>query len=140
MADDDWSIYEVLEPDADGQLVDHGSNRPVSRALAESGDPIETAISKLKLLEYHGWPAARGLLDVDEADDKTPKIWILKCKPSCWRFYFHVYETRRRIVLLHVRCKKRNRRSSSDSTRARNVLGALGARRSGIILFEFPPS
>lgn len=140
-----WTTYEILLRDADGKL-DAAGERPFSNDLAGDGDPVQTAIQKMRLLQHHGWPDARlnlkdkrGKLLIDRADDEDPKIWILKCKPSCWRLYFCVYSDTKRIVYLYAVCKKRPDRDPADSVRARHRFdGFGGSRRSGIARFDFP--
>lgn len=96
---------------------------------------------------YHGWPKARlhmrddrGKPLIVRADDLDPEIWILKCKPSCWRLYFHVYKESKRIVYLYAKCKKKDAQNDSDSAHARGAFNALRPGSSGIIKFDFPAS
>lgn len=133
-----WKSFEVALPDTRG-LFSEKSPRPVSEEMAGTGDRLETAINKMKLLQLHGWPAAKRALLIDRADDESPDIWILKCKPSCWRLYFHVYEEQERILYVLAKCKKTTPRKARDSVRARNVFNRVQARSAAIVEFEFPP-
>ena len=139
-----WETYEVILREADGTLSE-GGVRPFSQKLADHGDPITTALGKMWLVGFHGWHKARlHLVDhigkplIVRADSKEPEIWILKCKPSCWRLYFHVYQDSKRIVYLYAKCKKKNAQDAADAARARTVLNGLRPGGSGIIAFEFP--
>ncbi len=143
-----WVTYEVLKRDSQGRLVASGE-RPFSESLADGGDCLASAIGKMWLVGAHGWPEAKRVLRDDKgrplinrADDKDPAIWILKCKPSCWRLYFHVYPNQnqgeRRILYLHAKCKKKDRRDEEDARHARTVFESVRPGGSGIIRFEFP--
>ena len=112
--------------------------RLYSEDLADHGDPIGTAMNKMWLCQQHGWPDARGPLVIDPADDDEPQIWILKCKPNCWRLYFHVTQANRRFIYLYAVCKKKQRRDAEDATRARTRLYRIWNHRSGIVRFDFP--
>ena len=133
-----WSSWHIC-------LLDEHSEWkrfPVAQALAAGiGDDPDTAIQKMRLFERLGWPAAKGSLIVEKADDNSPEIGILKCKPSCWRLYFYVYQRTprdKRILYLLALCKKRNAQRPEDTTRARNLLAAALDGRIKIIQWNFP--
>jgi hypothetical protein len=126
-----WTSWEVCLP-GDGSWT-----RPVSDLLASGvGDPPETALNKVRLLQTLGLPDARKSLIIDKADDEKPPILILKCKPSCWRLYFYARHDERRIIYLYGKCKKKNKRDSQDSRNARAVFERL--RDGGVQVARFP--
>jgi hypothetical protein len=137
-----WTSWQVCLPDDKGQWT----NYPVAEVLlAGAGDDPETALQKMKLFETLGWPAARASLFIDKADDKEPPIGILKCKPSCWRLYFHVFEQNhddntkdKRILYLIAVCKKANAQQAQNTVRARNLLTAALDGRIKISRWIFP--
>src|SRR5688572_9189301 len=119
-----WETFEVVLRDERGQL--DTNRRPFSAALEAGGEQPSLAIGRMWLAQYHGWPqAARSMRDdqghavIVRADNKTPEIWILKCKPSCWRLYFHVYKDQKRFAYLFARCKKADSQNAGDAKRAR---------------------
>src|SRR5687768_995408 len=75
-----------------GQSLNHA----IFDALAVSGRIPRPAINKMRLVQDHGWPEARTSMKDDNGHrlivKKNQIIWLLKCKPSCWRLYFYVYE------------------------------------------------
>jgi hypothetical protein len=101
-----WDSFEVVLRGTDGKL--DPKQKPFSNSLtAGDGDPTHRAVQTMWLVQYHGWPKAKRVLKdgqgkplIDRADDEKPAIWILKCKPSCWRLYFRVYEEAHQIVYL----------------------------------------
>jgi hypothetical protein len=134
------STYEVIQRDENG---DHAIT-PFSDALAASGVLAKQAVTKMRMLHEISWPEARDALKDDQGHrlivSKDDRIWLLKCKPSCWRLYFYVSEnaTTTRIVYVHAVCKKRNRENPSDATHARSIVDTIRPGGSGISAFEFP--
>jgi hypothetical protein len=134
-----WTTWEVCSPSHGGSWND--PRRPVSETMARSGDPTTTAIGKMKLLQTLGLPEGFRSLIIEKADGGDPTIYILKCKPCCWRLYFYACkesETAKRIVYLHAKCKKKNKQDPDDAKHARLALGALDAGGMRIIRFQFP--
>lgn len=131
-----WTSWEVVSPDGEGQLT----KRPVSSEMDRCGDQLETPINKMRLFEHHGWPDARskGVLEISRSDTTAPKLWILKCKPSCWRLYLYVDPPQKRLVYLYAKCKKKWKQDAEDSRKARRVFQSVQAGRFGIIAFQFP--
>jgi hypothetical protein len=140
-----WESFEVVLRGVD-RRSDREQQTPFSDELfSGDGDPIQTALQKMWLVQSHGWPEAirqlrdgRGKPLIDRADDADPAIWILKCKPSCWRLYFHVYIAQSRIAYLYAKCKKRTRREAADSVRARRLFDGLRPGGSALAPFPFP--
>ena len=138
-----WVSYEVVLRASDGRL--DPERRPFSAALSKGGDQITTALTKMWLVGYHGWPhAILALVDdrrkplIQRADDAEPEIWILKAKPTCWRLYFYVYKEKQRLAYLHACCKKKNARDQTDCDIARTLFRSIGgARGHGLIEFHF---
>ena len=71
---------------------------------------------------------------------KDDHIWLLKCKPACWRLYFYVWtnEKSKRIIYVHAVCKKTDEEDPSDAREARRVFDGIRPGGSAIRLFEFP--
>ena len=111
MALSEWALCEI-EYDREGP-----TQRPVTRELSAHGKVGERAraIGCLRLLRLQGWPEARKSLLVDEP---LEGIFVLKCKPSCWRLYFHVEQTQKMFLLLHAVCKKAQKRDPNDPKKA----------------------
>jgi hypothetical protein len=92
------------------------------------------------MVQELGWPEARRSLKDDHGKPlivrKDEPIWLLKCKPSCWRLYFYVWEKGeiKRIIYVHAVCKKTNKEDPRHAAEARRIAGCGGA----ITLFEFP--
>jgi len=142
----EWATLEVVLRDATGKLDSSGA-RPFSDALPSDGPAAaKTAIQKMLLVESLGWPSARldlkdeyGKPRIERSDDKAPQIYILKCKPTCWRLYFYVDHKRKYFVYLYAKCKKKQRRDPADSASARRLYQSLsGPKSNGIDYFQFP--
>lgn len=140
-----WASFEVVLRGRDGKLDPKA--KPFSGVLfSGDGDEITTALQKMRLAQTHGWPDARLYLKdkrgkplVDRADDeKEPPIYLLKCKPGCWRLYFYVDSAAHRFTYLSAKCKKKQEREASDSVRARNAYNNFVARNHGLVEFRFP--
>jgi hypothetical protein len=87
----EWTTYEVCDVDESGLCT----ATPFYDILASS-DGLGKAARKMLLIEEFGWPAAKLLLTDDLGRrlvvKKDDLIWLLKCKPSCWRLYFYVWD------------------------------------------------
>src|SRR6267154_4998287 len=87
-----WITYEVLQRDSQGEHT----IMPFSTALAVSGTTPTQAINKIRHVQALGWPVAKRELKDNHGHPLIVKkddiIWLLKCKPSCWRLYFYVWE------------------------------------------------
>src|SRR5258705_13250557 len=87
-----WTTYEVYQRDTQGKHT----ITPFSTALARPGDLPTQAVTKMRMVQDLGWPEAKRCLKDDCGHPlvvkKDDKIWLLKCKPKCWRLYFYVYE------------------------------------------------
>src|ERR1700719_4469119 len=135
------TTYEVIQRDENG----NHAITPFSETLAVSGVLAKQAITKMRMLQEISWPEARNALKDDQGHrlvvSKDDRIWLLKCKPSCWRLYFYVSEnaTTTRIAYVHAVCKKQNRENPSDATQARSIgytktPGGSGIRGSWLLL------
>jgi hypothetical protein len=139
-----WTHWEPVLRGDDGHL--DGNRRPFSEQFSGEVGGVVAATGKMWLMGYHGWPGAiaairddQGKPLIEEADNQEPKIWILKCKPHCWRLYFYVYQDKNRFLYLYAKCKKKWKRNTSDSKRARNLFARIGGTRGiGIDSFAFP--
>jgi len=137
-----WTSWHICQLDQKNEWARY----PVADALASGdGDDPDTAVQKMKLFETLGWPAARASLFTSKADDKSPDVGILKCKPSCWRLYFHVFEQEndvkrpdKRILYLLAICKRQDAQQKENTTRARNLLTAALDGRIRISRWSFP--
>lgn len=138
-ADDDnggWTTWEVALPTAE-----EGKWRyPFSEAfLACTGDPVNVAIADMKLLQELGFPPRPvGRLQYSRTDKKAPKIYRLKCKPSCWRLYLYPHPDQLRLIYLHSVCKKRDEQDPKDARLARDRLERLFSGNARALRFAFP--
>lgn len=127
-----WQSFEVIDKES--------RETPVSTALAQS-DRLAQAHNKIQLVQDLGWPEARrGLKDGKGSPlvvQKDKVIWLLKCKPSCWRLYFCVFEKEKRIVYVYAVCKQKDKEDPADYKKARRLADNLFNGRSGITPFEF---
>jgi hypothetical protein len=132
--------YEVYLQDARGIYT----ITPFSSALAASGRVATQAITKMRMVQEIGWPEAKRVLADDYGHPLIVKkdefVWLLKCKPSCWRLYFYVWENgkEKRIIYLHAVCKKQQAEDPREAAHARTVHDGIRRCGSGITLFEFP--
>jgi hypothetical protein len=133
----EWTTYEVCEVDEGGLCT----ATPFYETLTSS-DGLGKAARKMLLIQELGWPDAKPLLKdslgrplVVKKDDL---IWLLKCKPSCWRLYFYVWDKGKGIVYVHAVCKKQDKEDPADAKYARAIADSIrpGGRR--ITPFEFP--
>jgi hypothetical protein len=98
----------------------------------------------MQLVQDWGWPTARDHMKDDRGKrliaQKDDVVWLLKCKPSCWRLYFYVRKdaTENRIVYLLAVCKQQNQEDPADAKRARAIADEIRPGGSAITLFEFP--
>jgi hypothetical protein len=136
-----WRTFEVALRNASGDLT-----RPFSDELHSDGpESAKSAIKKMLHVEARGWPGAllefrddNGKPRIAAADDKKPPIYILKCKPKCWRLYFYIDHNRHYFVYLYAKCKKKPRSDPADATRARKIYARRLSKGNGISEFPFP--
>jgi hypothetical protein len=135
-----WVTYEVLQRDSAGRPT----FTPFSDTLAVSGSIAVQATTKMRMVQDLGWPEAKRVLKDDKGSLRIVKkddvIWLLKCKPSCWRLYFYVWksEKEKRIIYLLAICKKSNAEDQGDAIEARRIHDAIRPGGSAITPFEFP--
>jgi hypothetical protein len=135
-----WITYEIFEKDSDGNPTINS----FSLALAASGSIPTQAVKKMRMAQDLGWPEAKRSLKDDRGRPlivkKDDVIWLLKCKPKCWRLYFYVYEKAedRRIVYVYAVCKKANKEDPNDAIKARRIADTLRRGGSAIRAFKFP--
>jgi hypothetical protein len=135
-----WLTYEICEKDAAGQAV----GTPFSDTLAQSGKIAAQGINKMRMVEELGWPQAKRSLKDDHGHPLVVKkddvIWLLKCKPSCWRLYFYVYQRGnvKQLIYVHAVCKKADEEDPADAVTARRIADKINSGRSAITPFEFP--
>ena len=135
-----WRTYEVCERVVDGECV----RMPFSLELASSGTMPDAAIRKMQMLQDMGLAQAkRDMKDSHGQLRLVPKdevIWLLKCKPSCWRLYFYVDENGKEKRFIYVRavCKQQDKEDSKDAEKARRIADRIRSGRSRITPFEFP--
>src|SRR3954447_25766874 len=98
----------------------------------------------MRMVQEIGWPEARRRLKDDQGRPLVVKkddvIWLLKCKPTCWRLYFYAYENGKdkRLIYLHAICKKADKEDPWDAFQARRVFDEIRPGGSAITPFEFP--
>ena len=96
------------------------------------------------MVQQHGWPEAKDAMKDGLGRRRIVKkgrnIWLLKCKPSCWRLYFYVWENKgdKRIIYVLAVCKQRDEEDPNDAAEAQRIFEDIAARRSAITQFEFP--
>lgn len=94
----------------------------------------------MRMVQTLGWPEACRVLKDDHGHrlvvQKDEVIWLLKCKPSCWRLYFYVNQ--KRIIYLLAICKKTGAEDPRHATEARRIYDRVRPGGSGITAFEFP--
>jgi hypothetical protein len=135
-----WKTYEVFQRDG---LGNHAIT-PFSDALATSGRISAQPITKMRMVQELGWPEAKRCLKDNNGHPlvvrKDNVIWLLKCKPNCWRLYFYVYQSGKdkRIIYVHAVCKKSDQEDEHDAVEARRIANAIGPSGSAITPFEFP--
>ena len=128
-------------------LVRKYGGTPFSEILATSGNMPTQAITKMRMLQDLGWPEARRTLKDDQGRSRIVKknsdIWLLKCKPSCWRLYFYVCDEQqqqegKRIIFVHAVCKKKDKEDPREAKEAERIAHQIRSGGSRITLFEFP--
>ena len=135
-----WISYEVYQRDSEGRFT----ITPFSATLASSGSLAKPAISRMRTVQNVGWPQARRHFKDENGHSLVVKkddvVWLLKCKPSCWRLYFYVRSNgkEKRIVYLYAVCKKKDAEDRSDAVKARNVYDGIRPGGSALTEFEFP--
>lgn len=114
---DNWTSYEPVFREAERE------RRPFSDVLfGGSGDRPHRALRVIELLRLGGFPPPAGSIAYEPADDQQPRIYYIKCKPSCWRLYAYVDQEKRQVLFLHCACKKGWKADPKDATRARMLL------------------
>ena len=97
----------------------------------------------MRMLQDLGWPQAKREFKDDQGRSRIVKkddlIWLLKCKPSCWRLYFYVNQKGKQIIYVHAVCKKQDKEDEADAREARRVADGIRPGGSAITPFEFPP-
>jgi hypothetical protein len=135
-----WTTYEVYQKDGQGNYA----ITPFSDALATSGKISAQPITKMRTVQEIGWPEAKRRLKDDHGHPLVVKkddvIWLLKCKPTCWRLYFYVYNTGKdkQIIYVHAVCKKSDKEDAGDAVEARRIADEIRPGGSAIAPFQFP--
>jgi len=117
-----WKAYEICLRRKDKL------SWPVMEELESKGvAAMQGALSKMQLLEIWGWPDAKAKMKDGQGKHLVVKkddlIWLLKCKPHCWRVYFYVkeYAEENRIVFVYAVCKKQGEEDPQDAVKARRI-------------------
>jgi hypothetical protein len=135
-----WKTYEVYQRDSSGEVA----ITPFSDALAVSGRMPVQPVTKIRIVQDIGWPEAKRRLKDRHGHPlivkKDDRIWLLKCKPTCWRLYFYVYENGedKRIIYVHAVCKKADKENPHDAVEARRIADGIRRGGSATTPFEFP--
>jgi hypothetical protein len=95
------------------------------------------------MIEQLGWPVAKRSLKYDGKKvivKKDDVVWLVKCRPTCWRLYCYVYENgeKRYIIYVYAVCKKTDAEDPGSLPAARKLADAVGSRTAGIQEFHFP--
>jgi hypothetical protein len=134
-----WETYEVATRTESGGIA-----TPFFDQLSIGGKTSVQPINKMRLIETLGWEEARRTLKDKRGRKLIVKkdnlVWLVKCKPSCWRLYCYVYEKRqtRQIIYVHAVCKKQDAEDPSDLKTARRIADEIGSGARGIASFQFP--
>lgn len=113
-----WESYELVRYDSDGK-----EQRPFSDDLARSSERLQV-LKLLSRVEDLGWPEATALTVGKKERQrrivrKDEFINLLKCTPTCWRFYFYVHQENRYFVYVHGVCKKQDAEDQGHAITAR---------------------
>ena len=137
-----WTTFEAITSDT--------GERPVSSAIASKGiDGAEKATATIwrlqQMIQDMGWQKARITYKYNYKKGSEPRVvhktgalWLLKCKPSCWRLYFYVDEVQGQIVYLRAVCKKKDKEDEQDIIKAEYVVNAITKGDYSISAFPFP--
>jgi hypothetical protein len=134
-----WETYEVAMKTKDGGIV-----TPFSKQLSAGGKTAAQPINKMRLIQALGWEEARRKLKDERGRKvivkKDDLVWLVKCKPSCWRLYCYAYEKQqtRQIIYLHAICKKQDGEDPNDLKTARRTADEIRSGTRGIASFRFP--
>ena len=141
--DTPWELLEVIKRE----------RRPVSDQFRNSADANagEQALigRQLRLLIVAGIPPDRSkgapLLDAwfkwKDPDGHSWKVYVLKAKPSPWRFYCCVASaSKRQIVFIHAVKKKETKRDPKDRKACEAVLHGLHSGKFGAAPLPVPGS
>jgi len=148
----EWRVDQVYSVGGDGR-----ARLFIEQEFAANSSQALAGLQKLGMLRAHGWPAAltdwnynRGGKNerrIEKVENGPPPIFLLKCKPSCWRIYFHVVEEKPpekkdalrkgapeprhagSFLVLRVVCKRQQKRDPGDVTAARTRLDGWRARQ-----------
>lgn len=133
-----WATYEIIHRDDAGAF----SQMPFTEELTASGKAPVQAIQKMRMLQELGLKEAQAALKDKNGKKlvvkKDGRIWLLKCKPSCWRLYFYADENVKQIVYVYAVCKKQNKEDPADEKKAQRVADRIRPGGSGITAFQFP--
>lgn len=135
-----WISSEVLQKDV------HGNHTitPFSDALCASGTMPIQAINKMRMVQDLGWPKAKHVFKDKHGHPlivkKDEVIWLLKCKPKCWRLYFYVWKskTEKRLIYVHAVCKQSDAEDPGNTIAARRIADGIRPGESAITAFRFP--
>lgn len=136
-----WSLFEIVK----------GTRRPVSDQFSDpkdaNADERANIARELQLLRRSGIPPdlQRGNPDLQRVFkwqvQGNPAIWVyvLKAKPSHWRLYCYVAESRRRIIeFIHAVKKKGTKRDPADQEACKRVLSGRFSGRIASAPFPLP--
>jgi hypothetical protein len=116
-----WRTYEIVLK-RDGGVLE----TPFFDQLIVGGALAAQPITKMRVVETLGWHVARRSLKDGLGRKlivkKNDYVWLVKCKPSCWRLYCYVWEKgeKRFIIYAHAVCKKKDAEDPSDLAAAVN--------------------
>ena len=117
---------------------------PFTEVLRSSGVGAVSAYTKMRMVQDLGFTTAqpdyRDSLGKPLIIKKDDLIWLLKCKPSCWRLYFYVTEgpTENRLIFVFAVCKKTDKEAHRSVRKARRIADILKRGEGGITPIEFP--
>lgn len=120
----DWTSWELRTKQPEGESgADWAPRWPVQKELAKAtGQDMATIFARMRVLEAHKFPPDLPYVEYEPCDKKKPLVYVLKCKPTCWRLYFSADRQREEFLYLLAVCKKQWPRDSDDCRVARKRL------------------
>jgi len=130
-----WSLRQFVSRPTSEPPCDFAVDDEIAAASTKHLREIK---SELRALQAAGVPPVTelGRPNLDhfahkcKFDHTATDFYILKAKPSGWRFYFIVDQSNKTFIFLYVVQKKRNARNTDDYDVCCNALKKLNALRS----------
>lgn len=132
-----WKTFEVTYKNSEGSDV-----QPFFDQLSISGVPAKPPITKMRIIDNIGWAQAIRVMKDSSGSKvivkKEDSVWLVKCKPSCWRLYCYVLQKEKWIIYVYAVCKKQTEEDSASLRAAKRIVAKIQSRAYSIAPFEFP--